>query len=131
MNILLVDDDIMNQRLLKAQFSRFGECDVASNGEEAVFAFKSGWENHKPYDLVCMDILMPVMDGKEALKRIRQVEDDLRIKHEDRVKVIMATALEDADSVVGSYQEGATAYLVKPITMEKVTDELHRLGLID
>jgi two-component system chemotaxis response regulator CheY len=131
MNILLVDDDIMNRRLLEAQFSSFGECDTASDGEEAILAFKLGWENHKPYDLICMDIIMPNMDGKEALKMIRQIENDLGIKHEDQVKVIMTTALDDASSVVGSYQEGATAYLVKPISIGKVTDELKRLGLID
>jgi two-component system chemotaxis response regulator CheY len=131
MNILLVDDDILNRRLLEAQFSRFGECDTASDGEEAILAFKSGWDNHKPYDLICMDIMMPNVDGREALKRIRQIENDLGIKDEERAKVIMITALEDADAVVGSYEEGATAYLVKPVTLEKAANELERLGLIN
>ena len=131
MNILVVDDDFMNRKLLQTQLSLFGECDIAVDGEEAIAAFRMALDNHQPYDLICMDIRMPKMEGKDALKKIRRIENELGIEDEDKVKVIMTTALDDAESVVGSYQEGATAYLVKPITKKKILEEFLRLGLID
>ena len=78
-----------------------------------------------------MDIRMPNTDGKEALRKIRQIENELGIQDEEKVTVIMTTALDDAEAVVESYQEGATAYLVKPITKKKLVEELLRLDLID
>ena len=131
MKILVVEDDLKNRRLLHAQLSLFGECDSATDGEEAIFAFKMSLDNHQPYDLICMDIRMPNMDGKEALKKIRQMENAQGTQDEEKVKVIMTTALDDAESVVESYKEGATAYLVKPITKKKIMEELLRLDLID
>ena len=53
------------------------------------------------------------------------------MEERDMVKVIMTTALDDARSVVEAYQEGATAYLVKPINRKKLMEEFLRLGLID
>ena len=131
MNILVVDDDFMNRRLLQKQLSFIGECDIAVDGAEAIQAFRLAWDNNEPYDLICMDITMPNINGKEALKRIRQIEKERGIQEQDRVKVIMTTAHDDANSVVGSYQEGATAYLVKPIGRKKLLNELDRLDLIN
>jgi len=131
MKILVAEDDFKNRRLLQAQLSLFGECDIAVDGEEAILAFKMGLDNYHPYDLICMDIRMPNTDGKEALRKIRQIENELGIQDEEKVTVIMTTALDDAEAVVESYQEGATAYLVKPITKKKLVEELLRLDLID
>jgi two-component system chemotaxis response regulator CheY len=131
MKILVVEDDFKNRKLLQSQLSFFGECDSAVDGVEAILAFQMGLDNHQPYDLICLDIRMPNMDGTEALQKIRQIENELGIKDDEKVKVIMTTALDDAESVVESYQEGATAYLVKPITKKKLVEELLRLDLID
>ena len=131
MKILVVDDDFKNRRLLQSQLSLFGECDTAVDGEEAILAFRMSLDNHRPYDLICMDIMMPNIDGKEALRKIRQIENDLGYHDEEKVKVIMTTALDDAEAVVESYEEGATAYLVKPITKKKLVEELLRLDLIN
>ena len=131
MKILVVEDDFKNRKLLQTQLSIFGECDTAVDGEEAILAFRMSLDNQQPYDLICMDINMPNIDGKEALRKIRQIENELGYQDEDKVKVIMTTALDDAEAVVESYKEGATAYLVKPITKKKLVEELLRLGLIN
>ena len=131
MKILVVEDDFTNRKLLQSQLSLFGECDTAVDGEEAILAFRMSIDNHLPYDLICMDIMMPNVDGKEALRKIREIENDLGYHDEEKVKVIMTTALDDAEAVVESYEEGATAYLVKPITKKKLVEELLRLDLIN
>ena len=130
-NILIVDDDLINRRLLQRQLSPFGNCEIAVDGAEAILAFRQAWEKSKPYDLICMDIMMPNIDGKAALKEIRQIEKELGIQDKEKVKVIMTTALDDAGTVIDSYQEGASSFLVKPISRRKLTEELQLLGLID
>lgn len=113
------------QRLLAA----YGEVDVVVDGEEAVDAFKMGWEESRPYDVVFMDIMMPKVDGQEALRRIRAAEKSMGIRQVDEVKIIMTTVMEDPKNVIEAFHEGgATAYLVKPVDLEKIRSELGKLG---
>jgi two-component system chemotaxis response regulator CheY len=78
-----------------------------------------------------MDIMMPDVDGNEALKRIRRIEKDMGILPGFEVKVIMTTAMDDPKTVINSfYKGGATSYLVKPISKQKLICELRALGLV-
>ena len=131
MRFLIVEDDLGSRRLLEAIGARYGECNVAVNGSEAVEAFQLGWEEHQPYDVIFLDIMMPEMDGLEALSRIRAAEQKMGIAPGKEVKVIMTTALEDPKTVVKAYYHGeAAGYLVKPIQPDKVAEELRRLQVI-
>jgi two-component system chemotaxis response regulator CheY len=116
---------------LKELLSSYYDCDIAVNGEEAVDSFKMAHEVKQPYDLVCMDIMMPGFDGTEALKRIRQLEIDFSIPPEFEAKIIMITALDDPKTVINTlYKGGATSYLVKPISKQKLLRELRTFGVI-
>jgi two-component system chemotaxis response regulator CheY len=129
MRILIVEDDFGSRRLLQALLKPYGTCDVVVDGEEAVEAFRLGHEEGEKYDVIFLDIMMPKMDGQEALKKIRSVEKELGIKSKDEVKVIMTTALEDPRNVVEAYYRGgATSYVVKPIDREKIIEEMEKLG---
>jgi two-component system, chemotaxis family, chemotaxis protein CheY len=129
MRILVVEDDFASRRMMQKFLEPYGEIDVVVDGEEAVQAFRIAWEEYKPYELLFMDIMMPKMDGHEALRRIREIEEELGVKPQNEAKIIMTSVLEDPKNVMEAYNEGgATSYLVKPIDREKLREELSRLG---
>ena len=84
----------MSRRLLQAILAPHGACHVAVGGREALEAFKMALKDKQPYNLICLDIMMPEMDGQEVLKEIRRTEDELGISGCDRAKIIMTTALD-------------------------------------
>jgi two-component system, chemotaxis family, chemotaxis protein CheY len=131
MRILIVEDDFISRNLLQHILSEFGQCDVAVDGQEAVDAFKQSWGETRPYDLICMDIMMPGLDGHEALAQIRDFEKQLVLQRPVETKVIMTTSLNDKKNVADSfYKGGASSYFVKPIDREKLLEELKLLGLL-
>ncbi|MCJ2164046.1 MULTISPECIES: response regulator [unclassified Pseudodesulfovibrio] len=132
MRILIVEDEFTSRKLLTALLSDSGDCDTASDGVECVSAFRKAVEEGKPYDLVCMDIMMPNKDGHQALKDIRAIEQEMGVPSADEAKVIMITALNDPKTVVKAYYKGgAAAYLPKPIEVESLYAILRDLALID
>lgn len=132
MKCLIVEDDFISRRILKELLSSSFDCDIAINGEEAIASFRLAHEGKRPYDLICMDIMMPGVDGQEALRQIRELEHEMEVPPNLEVKVVMTTALDDPKSVVRAYYKGgATAYLVKPISKQKLMRELRLLELIN
>ena len=129
MKTLIVEDDFTSRLLLQEFLRECGASHVAVNGREAVEAFLTAQDAGEPYDLVCLDIMMPEMDGQETLKRLRAAESESGIPAGDGAKVIMTTALGDGENVMAAFREQCDAYLVKPIDKAKLLDELHRLRL--
>lgn len=131
MKILIAEDDDISRMIIKKILERIGTCDTVVDGTETIEAFTLAWEDDAPYDLILLDIMMPDVDGQEALKEIRGIERQMGIRGSREVKVIMLTALEDPTSVVEAYYRGgATSYMVKPIETEKLMAELVNLGLL-
>ncbi len=131
MRVLVVEDDFGSRRMMQKLLESYKEVDVdvVVDGEESIEAFKIAWEEGRPYDLIFMDIMMPKMDGHEALKRMRALERDMGVKPSDEAQIIMTSVLEDPKNVIEAYYGGsATSYLIKPIDREKLEDELERLG---
>lgn len=110
--------------------SKYGECDVTVDGKEAFEAFSMALEEGEGYDLICLDIMMPVLDGYQALKLIRGLEEELSIPDEKRAKIIMTTGLSERRNVVKAFDLGCTAYAGKPIDKKKFEKLLKKLGLI-
>jgi PleD family two-component response regulator len=66
---LVVEDDATSRKLLSTYLSRHRICDIAVDGVEAVNAVHRACQSHQAYDLVCMDLRMPQMDGQEAFEK--------------------------------------------------------------
>jgi len=130
MKSLIVEDDFTARKLLQIHLADFGDTFVAVNGAEAVQAVEESLNTGQPYDLICLDIMMPQMDGIEALKHIRQLEQDRGIGGLDGVKVIMTTVKDQSSDIFGAFDTGCEAYIVKPVKKEKLVKEITNLGLI-
>ncbi len=130
MRILLAEDDFVTRKFMTGFLSKYGECDVTVDGMEAVDAFMMALEDDEPYDLVCLDIMMPVMDGYQALMGIRNLEKERNIPKEKEVKVIMTTALNEEKNVKMAFDLGCTVYSGKPIDEGRFEQALKKFGLV-
>lgn len=131
LSVLIVEDDFASRKALQLFLSGHGECMVVVNGKEAVEAFEDALDTGRPFDLICMDIVMPEMDGHETLKRIRQIESERRIFGHDGVKVIMTSTNDGSGDIFGAFREGCEAYIVKPVLKDRLFDEIEKLGLFN
>jgi two-component system, chemotaxis family, chemotaxis protein CheY len=131
MRVLIAEDDFNGRNFLQKILSPFGSADVAIDGEEAVQAFARALDEGAPYTLVCLDIMMPKMDGHQALKAIRAMEKERQIGSRREAKVVMITALGDPRDIIEAYYKGgADAYITKPIFMNSLIQTIRELGLI-
>jgi diguanylate cyclase (GGDEF)-like protein len=126
---LVVEDDATNRKLLQTVLSQYGVCDVAADGREAVRAVRFARENHQRYDLVCMDLRMPQMDGQEAIREIRRQEAAAGVSKP--AKIIVTTSHTRMEDITTALLGRCNAYLVKPIDIAKLRKELKALGLIN
>ena len=131
MRILIAEDDLAGRKVLQKYLSKYGECDIAVDGLEALDTFLTALSENKPYQLICLDIMMPKLDGLKVLKAIRDIEKQKEINEASRVKIIMTTALNDRKTVMESYDSGCEAYAWKPIDLAKLKEVLKKLELIE
>ena len=130
MKTLIAEDDFTSRLLLQGLLKNYGPCHVAVNGTEAVEAVRISLEAKEPYDLICLDIMMPEMDGQSALRSIRMQEEARGIISSRGAKIMMITALEDIKNVMAAYSDLCDAYLTKPIQKKSLLEELRNLQLI-
>ncbi len=131
MKTLIVEDEFASRRLLQVLLSPYGECVSATNGQEAVEAIQQSILENDPYDLVCMDVMMPEMNGIEAVEKIRVIEQENNISGLDGVKIIMTTAKNLSKDIIEAFRAGCEAYVVKPIQKESLISEIDKLGLFE
>lgn len=131
MKILIAEDDIVSRKYITRVLARFGECDVTVDGMEALDAYLLSVKEKNPYQLICLDIMMPKIDGVRVLKAIRTLEQQQGVPPNERVKILMLSALSDKEYVTRSFEIGCEAYASKPINTEKLEEVLRKLELIE
>ncbi len=129
LRVLLVEDDFASRLLLQTFLIRFGECHVAVNGREAVEAVRAAFARGQRYDLICMDIMMPEMDGREAVRQVRAMEESHGILSTAGAKIIMTTTVREIRDVIQCFKDLCDAYLLKPIDLGKLLEQMKAYGL--
>lgn len=128
LKILIAEDDMVSRKFLWKVLDEYGECDMVVNGLEAIDAFMLSAKDNEPYDMICLDIMMPKVDGVKVLKTIRDLEDQYEVKNP--AMIIMVTALSETEVVDDSFEKGADAYATKPLDIDKLLEVMNNLGLI-
>jgi signal transduction histidine kinase/DNA-binding response OmpR family regulator len=119
MNILLVEDTVDNQFLFRAFLKSIPwNLDIAENGAIGVDKFKTG-----KYDLVLMDMQMPVMDGYTATREIRRWEKEMGVKD---TPIIALTAYALAEELRKSIEAGCNGHITKPVKKAKLIESIQK-----
>jgi two-component system, chemotaxis family, chemotaxis protein CheY len=106
-------DVLASRKILYLFLAKYGECDLVVDVVEAIEAFMMAWDEGQPYDLICLDIMMPNLDGLKA-NVIRDIEKQKNITS-GRVKIIITTALDTVEEVLRAFDSGCEAYAAKPV----------------
>ncbi|MBL8968375.1 MAG: response regulator [Spirochaetaceae bacterium] len=131
LRMLIVEDNFISRSVLSRILEKYGSFDVATNGEEAVQAVQLSYEAGVPYDLVFLDIMMPVMDGQRALERIRDFEKNRGMNASEGCKIVMATALDDPQNVIAAFRNQCEGYITKPYNANSIIGEMRKLGIVN
>ncbi len=130
MKILIVEDDLTCRMALQAMLNPYGDVHIVTNGHEALGVLADAMFAESPYDLICLDIMMPELDGQEVLKFFRSAEEQKGILLGRGTIIFMTTALKDRENVLGAFNKHCDAYLVKPIDKDDLLKNLRKFGLV-
>ncbi len=130
MRCLVVDDDETCRKFLMRVMERVGACEVALTGKEAIEMVTRSFVKGELYDIIFLDIMMPVMDGKQALSAIRTLERRAGLQDGWGAKIVMTTALGDYDTVRHAFHNQCDGYLVKPLSISRMEALLRNLKVI-
>lgn len=124
LSVLLVEDNILNQRITTFSLKKFNHSvDIANNGLEAVNKYCDN-----EYDVILMDIMMPVMDGLEATAQIRKYEKENSGKKHTPIIAITANTLDnDRDKCIAI---GMDEYMAKPFDMNRLNEIFRELNIL-
>ena len=126
MRILIAEDDSLSRTYLEDFLRGYGQCDTAADGMETLDLYLESLKN----GMMCLDIMMPKVDGLMVLRLIREIENRRHLSAEQQAKIIMMTAIADMEHVDRAFELGCDAYASKPIEIDKVQEVMEDLGLI-
>ena len=129
MRILVVDDDFDSRRFLKNAVSKYGICDTASDGLEAVKAFQAAYEEKDLYKIIFLDIMMPFLDGMGVLRLIREMEKQKNVEEKSWSKIIMTSTLHDKKTLENAFFLGCDDFLLKPIDFKILSSIIEKLKI--
>lgn len=125
MKILIMEDSLVNTRVLTNFLSKYGDCDTARNGDEGVEKYVKGLDAGAPFNLVTIDLEMPGMSGVEAMNKIRDVENE---RNADKSLIFTVSAHADQDHVIKSAAY-CQEFVRKPVEYAVLGKKLRKHGV--
>lgn len=128
--ILIAEDDRVSRKFLSRLLKQYGECDQVVDGTEAIEAYMLAIKDKKTYDLICLDIMMPELDGIKVLKTIREIEVQSNVRDFNQAKIIMTTVLGEQHIIQSAFDFDCNAFASKPINLIKFKEQLKKIGFL-
>ncbi len=125
MKMMILDDVLMNIRLLEHALQGFGQVDSFQNPDQALENLWAAYITHQPYDLLFLDIVMPSVSGLDLLTQV--VALGKNYPDRKKTRIVMVTSKGERDSVVLAIQRGASGYVLKPFQIDRIHEEINRL----
>jgi two-component system chemotaxis response regulator CheY len=126
-DILIVEDDELSRMMLKEVLSGFGNCHLAENGVEAIQLFEKAAIANTPFSLLCVDLLMPQMNGLAFVKKVREMEKTHLAFNGVRTKIFIISASDSIwDKAELILENLCDAYIEKPFNRNSLFGELHK-----
>ena len=130
LTILVVDDDLVSREKAKTIAESIGECIAVGDGQAAIDTYYDFLRNSKKkLDVILLDFDMPDINGLEVLTEVRRAEIKRNYTPDQCVKVIMTTSFNDMEVVMSCKTMGCNHYILKPVTVEKLTTVLKSLKI--
>ncbi len=129
-NALIVEDVFLIQRVIERFIEPYGVFTVSNNGKEALKKYAEFFFNGNAFNLVCLDIYLPEMNGLDVLSNIRKFEDEIKLKSEERCKIIIISSVTHPATVQQAYKLGCDYYVAKPFSKEDIVNALKKIKMI-
>ena len=127
---LIVDDNDTCRKIVEEIIQKFSECVCVTSGEEAIDLFSFALNDpDRRFDVVLLDFEMPLMDGFDVIRAMRQLEKKHTIEGDDQVKIVMTTSHSELDVAKSCKTAGCNHYIVKPVTLTKIKDKFSILKI--
>ena len=130
MKTLIVEDDYISRLFLWKILNKYGTVHIAVNGNEAIEAVTNAVKSGESYDLICLDIMMPELDGLTFLRKIRMMEDKKKITLEKRSTIFIISALAEDEQLIQTVKNQYDNYIGKPIVKAVLIDNIKKAGLL-
>ena len=127
---LIIQEDSKSREMLQKTLARYAQCHLALDGDEALNMFKDARARRRAYDIICLDICAPGIDGRTLLQEMRAIEGRSGNRSTKKCKFIMTTSLSDCSVASLVSCENCDEYLVKPINKHKLLQHLYTFGLL-
>jgi two-component system chemotaxis response regulator CheY len=128
LRFLIVEDDPIYQKMLEAFLESYGISTMVENGENAITFFEAALNEGTPYNMVCLDIKLPGIDGLRVLSKMRVMEAGAKLP--EKTKIMILTASEETAYMMEAFSNEADAYLKKPIQRGDLIEQLILMGII-
>lgn len=131
MKTLIVEDSHLFAQRLKSLLNPFGPCGIAYSGSEAIEKYSKAMSIEQPYELICLDLLLPVMDGFKVLQTIRKFEQENIDNNCFKSKIIIISSFNDTHMISKAKELGCDSYITKPFSNQKILNEISSLNILE
>ncbi len=129
MRILIAEDNETCSLMLCAMCKLYGSVTAVADGEALIRTFTAALVKNQPFDLVCLDIMMPGLDGQACLRCIRAVEYGFGRHGGAGIKIVMTTSIDARDSIMQAFRAQCEGYLIKPVNWQGLTEVFTKIGI--